>query len=48
MTSELFMQTGYQDQLVDLWVSIARRYKDEATVAVMICSMNVARARARR
>jgi len=30
---ELFMQQKYQDQLVDLWVAIARRYKDEPTVA---------------
>lgn len=30
---ELFMDTKYQDRLVDLWVAIARRYKDEPTVA---------------
>ena len=30
---ELFMETKYQDQLVGLWQAIARRYKDEPTVA---------------
>ena len=30
---ELFMETKYQDQLVALWQAIARRYKDEPTVA---------------
>ena len=30
---ELFMQTKYQDQLGALWTDIARRYKDEPTVA---------------
>jgi len=30
---ELFMQAKYQDQLVELWTAIARRYKDEPTVA---------------
>lgn len=30
---ELFMETKYQDQLVALWVDLARRYKDEPTVA---------------
>jgi hypothetical protein len=30
---ELFRQPKYQDQLVALWTSIARRYKDEPTVA---------------
>lgn len=30
---ELFMETKYQDQLVALWEAIARRYKDEPTVA---------------
>jgi endoglucanase len=29
----LFMQTKYQDQLVDLWVAIARRYANEPAVA---------------
>src|SRR6185369_16733231 len=30
---ELFQQQKYQDRLVDLWVSLAKRYKDEPTVA---------------
>jgi endoglucanase len=30
---ELFMEKKYQDQLVALWTAIARRYKDEPTVA---------------
>jgi hypothetical protein len=30
---ELFMEKKYQDQLVALWTTIARRYKDEPTVA---------------
>jgi hypothetical protein len=30
---ELFMETKYQDQLVALWEALARRYKDEPTVA---------------
>jgi endoglucanase len=30
---ELFIETKYQDQLVALWQAIARRYKDEPTVA---------------
>ncbi|MDD5140166.1 MAG: family 78 glycoside hydrolase catalytic domain [Verrucomicrobiales bacterium] len=30
---ELFMEAKYQDQLVALWQAIARRYKDEPTVA---------------
>jgi hypothetical protein len=30
---ELFMEVKYQDRLVDLWVAIAKRYKDEPTVA---------------
>lgn len=30
---ELFQQSKYQDRLVDLWKDIARRYKDEPTVA---------------
>lgn len=30
---ELFMDTEYQDRLVDLWVKIAERYKDEPIVA---------------
>ncbi len=30
---ELFMQQKYQDQLVDLWVELAKRYKDEPAVA---------------
>lgn len=30
---ELFMETKYQDQLVALWTAIARRYKNEPTVA---------------
>ena len=30
---ELFIYPRYQDQLVDLWVKIAQRYKDEPTVA---------------
>jgi aryl-phospho-beta-D-glucosidase BglC (GH1 family) len=30
---ELFMQQKYQDQLVELWVELAQRYKDEPTVA---------------
>lgn len=30
---ELFMQKKYQDQLVDLWVAIAKRYQDEPAVA---------------
>jgi alpha-L-rhamnosidase len=30
---ELFMETKYQDQLVALWQAIARRYKDEPTIA---------------
>jgi hypothetical protein len=30
---ELFQQTKFQDQLVDLWKTIARRYKEEPTVA---------------
>ena len=29
----LFMETKYQDRLVDLWVAIARRYKEEPAVA---------------
>jgi endoglucanase len=29
----LFMEKKYQDRLVDLWVKIAERYKDEPTVA---------------
>ena len=29
---ELFMQSKYQDQLVDLWRDIARRYKDEPDI----------------
>jgi endoglucanase len=30
---ELFIQTKYQDQFVDLWKAIAQRYKNEPTVA---------------
>jgi|SRR5579862_5318910 len=30
---ELFIERKYQDQLVDLWTTIARRYKDEPAVA---------------
>jgi endoglucanase len=30
---ELFMQPKFEEQLVNLWVAIACRYKDEATVA---------------
>lgn len=30
---ELFMQSKYQDQVVELWTTLARRYKDEPTVA---------------
>jgi hypothetical protein len=30
---ELFIEQKYQDQLVDLWIKIAQRYKDEPTVA---------------
>ena len=30
---ELFMETRYQDELVDLWTTIAKRYKDEPAVA---------------
>jgi endoglucanase len=30
---ELFIQKKYQDQLVNLWVKIAQRYKDEPAVA---------------
>ncbi|MBL7744514.1 MAG: cellulase family glycosylhydrolase [Chitinophagaceae bacterium] len=30
---ELFIQQKYQDQLVDLWVKLAQRYKDEPVVA---------------
>ena len=30
---ELFMQPNYEEQLVNLWVAIARRYKDEPAVA---------------
>jgi aryl-phospho-beta-D-glucosidase BglC (GH1 family) len=30
---ELFIEEKYQDQLVNLWVKIAQRYKDEPTVA---------------
>lgn len=30
---ELFMESKYQDQLVNLWVKIAQRYKDDPTVA---------------
>jgi Cellulase (glycosyl hydrolase family 5) len=30
---ELFMDAAYQDQLVALWTTIARRYKDEPAVA---------------
>lgn len=30
---ELFINPGYQDQLVDLWMKIVRRYKDEPVVA---------------
>lgn len=30
---ELFMDTKHQDRLVDLWVRIAQRYKDEPAVA---------------
>ena len=30
---ELFMQSKYQDQVVDLWTTLARRYKDEPAVA---------------
>ncbi len=30
---ELFIEEKYQNQLVDLWVKIAERYKDEPTVA---------------
>jgi len=30
---ELFIHQKYQDQLVDLWIKIAERYKDEPTVA---------------
>jgi hypothetical protein len=30
---ELFMNPDYQKRLIDLWVTIAKRYKDEPTVA---------------
>jgi hypothetical protein len=30
---ELFIEPGYQDELVNLWTTIAKRYKDEPTVA---------------
>ena len=30
---ELFQQTKYQDRLVDLWTTLARRYRDEPVVA---------------
>lgn len=30
---ELFIHTKYQDQLVDLWVKLAQKYKDEPVVA---------------
>jgi hypothetical protein len=30
---ELFMQSKYEEQLVNLWTAIARRYKDEPAVA---------------
>lgn len=30
---ELFIEKKYQDQLVDLWVKIARKYKDEPIIA---------------
>lgn len=30
---ELFIEKKYQDQLVDLWVKLAAKYKNEATVA---------------
>jgi endoglucanase len=30
---ELFMEKKYQDELVDLWVAIAKRYRDEPAVA---------------
>lgn len=30
---ELFIKEKYQDQLVDLWIKIAQRYKEEPTVA---------------
>jgi hypothetical protein len=30
---ELFMDKKFQDQLVDLWVKIAQKYKDEPTIA---------------
>lgn len=30
---ELFISTKYQDQLVDLWMKIVRKYKDEPTIA---------------
>jgi hypothetical protein len=30
---ELFVEPKYQDRLVDLWTSLARRYKDEPAVA---------------
>ncbi|MGB4576896.1 MAG: cellulase family glycosylhydrolase [Paludibacter sp.] len=30
---ELFIHQKYQDQLVDLWIKIAKRYKDESIVA---------------
>lgn len=30
---ELFIEKKYQDQLVDLWIKIAQRYKDEPAVA---------------
>ena len=30
---ELFMEKKYQDELVNLWVTIAKRYQDEPTVA---------------
>jgi len=32
-TPGLFMDAGNQDRLVDLWVTLARRYKDEPAVA---------------
>ncbi|MGB3007113.1 MAG: cellulase family glycosylhydrolase [Chitinophagaceae bacterium] len=31
--TELFIEKKYEDQLVNLWVKIAQRYKDEPTVA---------------
>ena len=30
---ELFIESKYQDQLVDLWVKLAQKYKDEPAVA---------------